>query len=156
MNLQQAKVCALNTPESGRAIACGFFTRNHGGITSVICDSPDEWSRFISRVSWGCCWWKTSKRSRRCNSKIKRSQPAAAPTPTVVAAYFAYGHRSCRSCRRLRSFAVSCRGRQWLKTEIQLQRLHQLPILRRCPLQAEPGVVMLGGCLLYTSDAADE
>ena len=39
----------------------------------------------------------------------------------------------------------SGRRRHRLKTEVLRQRLHQLPILRRCPLQAEPGVVMVGG-----------
>ena len=51
------------------------------------------------------------------------------------------------------STAVSGRRRQRLKTEVLLQRLHQLPILRRCPLQAEPGVVMVGGCVFMAPQA---
>lgn len=48
----------------------------------------------------------------------------------------------------------SGRSRQRLKTEILLQRLDQLPILGRCPVQAEAGVVMLGGRVFVAPQTA--
>jgi len=40
-----------------------------------------------------------------------------------------------------------------MKTEVLLQRLYQLPILRRRPLQAEPGVIVLRGCVFVAPQA---
>jgi len=40
-----------------------------------------------------------------------------------------------------------------LKTEILLQRLDQLPILGRCPVQAEAGVVVSGGRVFVAPQA---
>lgn len=49
---------------------------------------------------------------------------------------------------------VSDRSRQWLKTEVPLQRPNQLRKLRRCLLQAESGVVMQRGCVFVAPQAA--
>ena len=49
---------------------------------------------------------------------------------------------------------LSRRRLQRLKTEVELQRVHQLPIFRGGPLQAEPGVVMVGRCVFMAPQAA--
>lgn len=48
----------------------------------------------------------------------------------------------------------SRRSRQRLKTEVLPQCLYQLLILRRRPLQAEPGVIVLRGCVFVAPQAA--
>ena len=145
-------------------------------VTTTPCATDYRSARW---AKWACCCWRSCWITKRRFSAEDRpvdvqadEKPVGAsllamtvgqqtsmlnvPTPSRASPlpqWIEYTRKS--QALRPGSLAEMASSRLWqrMKTEILLQRTHQLPVLRRRPLEAETGVEMLRGHVLMTPEA---